>query len=291
KLNLFNYSWVISSTRFFMTSVTAGIYAKKNKIKWLHIEHGSDFVKLNSKLKSLLAKMFDYSFGRWILREADEVVTVSVAAAKFSKRLFSGRDYKVIYRGLELNKFKDNQKIKNKYKNKVIILYSGRLIDGKGVNDLINAVDKVSSNNWILLIAGDGSRKNDLKNQVLKLKLKNKVIFLGQIEREKLLGILNISDIVVNPSYTEGLPTSVLEAAKCGKAIVATNVGGTREIIENNISGILVRPKDISILSQKIETLIMDSNLRKQLGQSAKETVKNKFNWETSIKDYLNILK
>jgi len=235
--------------------------------------------------------MFDYSFGRWILREADEVVTVSVAAAKFSKRLFSGRDYKVIYRGLELNKFKDNQKIKNKYKNKVIILYSGRLIDGKGVNDLINAVDKVSSNNWILLIAGDGSRKNDLKNQVLKLKLKNKVIFLGQIEREKLLGILNISDIVVNPSYTEGLPTSVLEAAKCGKAIVATNVGGTREIIENNISGILVRPKDISILSQKIETLIMDSNLRKQLGQSAKETVKNKFNWETSIKDYLNILK
>jgi glycosyltransferase involved in cell wall biosynthesis len=71
----------------------------------------------------------------------------------------------VIYRGLDMGKIKDDQKIKNKYKNKVIILFAGRLIDGKGVKDLINAVNKISGNKWILLIVGDGPRKKDLEKQ------------------------------------------------------------------------------------------------------------------------------
>ncbi len=291
KLYSVNYSWIISSTRFFITSVMAGIFAKKNKIKWLHIEHGSDFVKLNSKFESFLAKIFDYSFGKWILKKANKVVAVSVAAADFCKKIYPLRNYQVIYRGLDMGKIKDDQKIKNKYKNKVIILFAGRLIDGKGVKDLINAVNKISGNKWILLIVGDGPRKKDLEKQVFDLHLESKVKFLGQFDRLKLLGLLNVSDIIINPSYTEGLPTSVLEAAKCGKAIVATDVGGTREIIENNKTGILITPKNILLLSEKIIMLINDPHLRKELGEAAKKTTKKKFDWENSIKDYVDILK
>ena len=291
KLYSKDFSWIVSSTRFFVTSIMAGFFAKKNKIKWLHIEHGSDFVKLDSKIKSFLAKMFDYSFGKWILKEADEVVTVSIAAADFCKKIYPLREYKVIYRGLEIEKIEGNQKIRNKFKNKTIILFAGRLIDGKGVKDLISAVNNISENNWILLIAGDGPRKKDLKKQVFNMHLGLKVKFLGKLERSKVLKILKISDIVVNPSYTEGLSTSVLEAARYGKAIVATNVGGTREIIKNNKSGLLVFPSDILMLSKKIEILIKDSDLRKKLGQSAKEETKNKFSWEIAIKNYINILK
>ena len=96
------YDWVFSHTRFFLTSFWAGLYAKKENIRWLHIEHGSDFVKLNSHFKSFLAKLFDWTLGRWILMSANKVMTVSLASAEFCKQLFSNRKYEVIYRGVEL---------------------------------------------------------------------------------------------------------------------------------------------------------------------------------------------
>ncbi|MFA5531993.1 MAG: glycosyltransferase family 4 protein [Candidatus Shapirobacteria bacterium] len=284
------YNWVISRTRFFMTSVMAGIWAKKNKIKWLHIEHGSDFVKLNSQFKSFIAKSFDYTFGRWILKRADKIVANSLASAEFCKKIFPKRKYEVIYRGIEINGVKDNLKLKKEYKDKIKIAYTGRLIDGKGVRDLVEAVSKLLNDNWVLFIVGDGPRKKDLKDYVASLGLKSKIIFLGQLERLDSIGVINISDIVVNPSYTEGLPTSIIEAAKCGKAIVATDVGGTREIIDDGKSGVLIPVKDIEIMKDKIEILINNKKLREQLGDEAKKKVNDSFDWKASIKKYINIL-
>lgn len=284
------YDWVFSHTRFFLTSFWAGLYAKKENIRWLHIEHGSDFVKLNSHFKSFLAKLFDWTLGRWILMSANKVVTVSLASAEFCKQLFSNRKYEVIYRGVELGNFENNLEIERKYKGKTKILFVGRLIDGKGVSNLIKAVEKLKELDWVLLIVGDGPQSENLKEEVKRFGIGDRVVFLGQIERQKLIGIMNIVDIVVNPSYTEGLPTVIVEAAKCAKAIVATDVGGTREIIENNKSGILIKPKETQMLSEKIELLMKNSDLRKKLGKVAKEETKNKFDWEVSVKDYINIL-
>jgi len=284
------YDWVISRTRFFLTSIVAGYFAKKNNIRWLHIEHGSDFVKLDNPIKSFLGKFFDYTFGRYILKNANEVVANSKASAEFCKKLYSFRKYDFIYRGVSLGKIKNNLEIQKKYKDKVKIIFAGRLIDGKGVRDLIEAVSKISLDNWVLLIIGDGPMKNDLEKYVNDLGLQTKIKFLGQLPRADLMEIINVGDIVVNPSYTEGLPTSVIEAAKCGKAIIATNVGGTREIIENKKSGILILVKRPEILAQKIELLITNTKLRKQLGKEARKKVENSFDWNISIKKYIDIL-
>lgn len=285
------YDWVISRTRFFWTSVMAGIWAKRNKIKWMHVEHGSDFVKLNSHWKSWIAKIVDYTLGKWILKNADTVVANSMASAEFCKKIYPNRKYKVIYRGVELGNFKGDEKIKKNYENIFKILYVGRLIDGKGVGDLIKAVSLIKSNNWVLFIVGDGSIRKKLEKEVFDLDLVNKIKFLGQMNRQKMLGIMKIVDLVVNPSYTEGIPTSVIEAAKCGKTIVATDVGGTREIIKNGRSGILIPPKKEKILSSKIEILLKNITLRNQLAVQAKKEVQNKFDWDVSIKKYIMILK
>jgi glycosyltransferase involved in cell wall biosynthesis len=197
----------------------------------------------------------------------------------------------VIYRGVDVNESVDNLEIKEKYGNKSKILFAGRLIDGKGVVDLLKAVKKIKQLNWVLFIVGDGPQKENLMEQTKKMGIDDKVIFFGQLERSVLLGILKVADIVVNPSYTEGLPTVIVEAAKCGKAIVATDVGGTKEIIEDGKSGVLINPKDSLMLSEKLEMLINDSSLRKKLGETAKKNTKNKFDWETSIRDYINILR
>ena len=111
-----------------------------------------------------------------------------------------------------------------------IITYVGRLIYAKGVQDLISVFPKIKEKcpKTKLLIVGEGDYRGELE----KLGNKDKdILFLGQ--RDDIVDILNITDVFVNPSYSEGLPTTVLEAAAVGVPIVATDVGGTREIISN----------------------------------------------------------
>ncbi len=287
-----NFDLVISRTRFFFTSLMALTYSQKRKIKWMHIEHGSDFVQLSNKLHSFIAKLFDNTCGRLILKKANIVVANSKASAEFCKKIYPNRKYHVIFRGIEIDEIENiapDKGILNKFKDLVKIVYTGRLIDGKGVPDLLSAVSKLKINNWVLFIVGSGPQKINLEEKAKDLKIANKVIFFGQKNKEGLIGILKTSDIVVNPSYTEGLPTSVIEAAICSKAIIATNVGGTKEIISDS-SGILIPARNSSILADKIAQLAHNKELRTKLGNQAREEVKYKFSWDTSIDKYIALL-
>ncbi|MFZ3069219.1 MAG: glycosyltransferase family 4 protein [Microgenomates group bacterium] len=284
---------IISRTRFFFTSIMALSYARKRKIKWMHIEHGSDFVQLSNSLHSLIAKLFDYTLGRQILKKASVVVANSKASAVFCKKIYRKRNYQVIYRGIEVDEIEHippSKDIVNKYKGILKIIFTGRLIDGKGVGDLVNAVSKLRIKNWILFIIGIGPQINNLETQTKELKISDKVIFFGQNNKRELIGTLKASDILVNPSYTEGLPTSVIEAAICEKPIIATNVGGTKEIIGDN-SGILIPARNPSILAEKIEYLSKNQDLRIKMGHQAKIEIQNKFNWDNSIDKYIALLK
>ncbi len=270
------YDWVISRTRFFNTTLLALCHAKIKKIKWMHIEHGSDFVKLNNNFFSIIAQLYDYIFGYIVLRLANIVVANSQASAEFCSKIYKNRKYEVIYRGVEVEKI---NKIKPKilFKNNFIILYAGRLIDGKGVGDLIKAVLKIKNNDWQLLIVGDGPKRKEWE------KMSNSQIkFLGQKTNDELIGIMKGCNLVVNPSYTEGLPTSMVEASICGIPVIASDVGGTKEIVINGVNGYLVKPKNVDELSEKI-TLMMKSKFK------VKKMI-NKFDWNISIKKYIKLL-
>jgi glycosyltransferase involved in cell wall biosynthesis len=283
---------VISRTRFFNTSLLALIYAKIKKVKWIHIEHGSDFVKSGGKLSVCVAKIYDYTFGKLVLKCANIVVANSNASATFCRKIAGDIKCEVIYRGVEMDKILSaapDAKLKNEYPDSVIITFLGRLFDGKGVADLISALSKIKDKKYICFIIGDGPEKKKLEARTKKLKLENKLIFFGYKKFDDYIRILKISDIFVNPSYTEGLPTTVAEAALCQNAIVATNVGGTPEIITNQKGGFLIEAKNINMLTEKIGELIDSAELRKQLGSSAYEEVKNKFNWNSSIEKYLKL--
>ena len=292
-LNLFKnkYDIIISRTRFFNTSLLALIYAKIKRVKWAHIEHGSDFVKLNNKFNSLVSKIYDYTMGKLVLKLSDVNIANSQASVNFCKKLLKNKKCAVIYRGVEIEKIKSappNLTLKNDYSDNIIITFIGRLIDGKGVADLIKATADLKMK-FKLLIVGTGPQKNNLEKLVADLQIKDRVIFFGHKKFEEAMGILKISDIFVNPSYTEGLPTSVIEAALCKKAIIATDVGGTPEIITNNKSGYLINPRNINSLKEKLELLLKNPELRKKLGKEAYADVHKKFNWGKSINQYLEI--
>jgi glycosyltransferase involved in cell wall biosynthesis len=280
---------VISRTRFFNTSLLAFFYAKIKNVEWIHIEHGSDFVQSGGKFLTSTAKLYDYTFGRLILWSADKVIANSLASSEFCRKLVKDLDCKVIYRGVEMKKIENARpalEIKAQYPDETLIVFIGRLINGKGVLDLIRAVKDIKDD-YRLFIIGDGPQKTELENLTAELEIENKVKFFGQMKFEEAIGILKISDILVNPSYTEGLPTSVVEAALCEKAIVATNVGGTREIIIDNQSGFLIAVKDIPALKNKLEILIKDESIRKDFGKNAYAEVLNKFNWNKSVEKYM----
>lgn len=292
--NLFeeNFDIVISRTRFFSTSLLALVYAKIKKIRWVHIEHGSDFVQLSSKIKTHIAKIYDLSFGKLIFRSSDLNISISQAVREFVER-FDKRESPIIYRGIDIKgieKIAPDMDFKNKYKDKVIIAWAGRLYKWKGVKNTIKAIKQLPAEikkNIVFVIMGDGEDKDDLQ----KIS-DNSVIFLGSIPREKVLGILKVSDIYIHSSDPGGgLSTSLLEAMCCGCGIIATKNEGAEEIITNNENGLLIEESDPDIIAAKITELLRNAEKIKALSKNAGENTQKLFLWEQTISKYLDHFK
>lgn len=286
-----NYTLIVSRTRFFVSSFLALLYAKKRNIPLLHIEHGSDYVHLAHRLATSLAYLYDQIIGRVVLQASDMVVANSHASAQFVTRLTGNAVHPaVIYRGVNEQIIK-SAVVHQHASDTVVICYTGRLISGKGVQDLILALSQLPHTKFSCWIIGDGPMKKELEQLSEHYNLAHKVTFLGQMDSDKALSYINSCDIFVNPSYTEGIPTSVIEAALCKKAIIATNVGGTNEIIIHNKSGILITPHSNKELADALMMLIGNTNLRQELGEHAYAQNTSKFSWERAMNEYEKIFR
>lgn len=284
------YDVVVSRTRFFFTSLMALRFAKKTALPLVHIEHGSDFTHFNNSFKTWLGMLYDRTCGAFVLRHSDRVIGNSEASARFVYQL-SGRDCTVIYRGVEkeiILATAPNDSIKKLYPEKLIIGFVGRLIDGKGVYDLIDAFSLIQ-HNAVCFIIGNGPEKSRLERIAKERGVADRVVFFGEKSFTETIALLKIFDIFVNPSYVEGIPTSVIEAALCHKAIIATNVGGTREIITGTGDGFFVTPHDIPDLKNKLEHLLSDPSLRQSFSERAFLAVAKKFDWNHSANQYLAV--
>lgn len=288
------FDLTISRTRFFLTSLLALIYAKSTKTKWIHIEHGSDFVKLSSRFKSLIAKLYDYIFGSLIFKLSDQNISISKAVRKFVYQ-FDKNDSPVIYRGIEtetIDKIKTDLIIKEKYKNKIIITFAGRLYKWKGVENSIEAIKSLpekTKKKIIFLIAGDGE---DFKHLKTISRNENPIKLLGNLTREQTISLLKTSSIYLHSAYPGGgLSTSLLESMYCNCAIIATPNEGADEVIDNNKNGLLINNSDSEEIKQEVEKLLKNREKIEFLGNNAKKTIASKFKWDNAIKKYLNILK
>ena len=283
---------IISRTRFFITSLFALVHNKLTHTPWVHIEHGSDFVHLG-KITSLIARIYDYTIGRTVFKNATHLIANSHASAKFIKKI-SNKKATVIYRGIEeeeISSITPENSLKETCKNKTIITYAGRLVTGKGVRHLLDAVEPLEKNSYQLLIIGNGPEKKNLKEQVKKLNITSNVTFLGDLPWQQVIAILKISHIMANPSYNEGIPTNVIEAMLSSTAVIATNVGGTTELVTNNTTGLLIPPKDTHALKIALRTLSENPKLRHNYTTNALKQIEGKFSWSNATKQYTNILK
>lgn len=273
----------VSHTRFFLTSALALVCARLLRRPLLHVEHGSDYVQLSGRLPRMAARVYDLLLGRWLLRHADGVVAISHAAAVFVDRL-SGREVPVVHRGMwteRLEAVQPDGEVLAWAAGRPVVSFVGRLIDGKGVPDLLHAYAQ-SPLEAVVYIVGDGPRRVELEALAEQLGVSARVKFLGYLPEERAWGVIRASDVVVNPSYTEGLPTSVLEAALLSRAILATDVGGTPEIIEDGVGGLLFKARDVEALRSGLERLLGDPELRERMGDRARTDAVGRFDWNVS---------
>jgi glycosyltransferase involved in cell wall biosynthesis len=164
-----------------------------------------------------------------------------------------------------------------------VIVLASRIVWDKGIRELVEA-SKILCNDGVkcrVILVGSPDPENPASisdNMLLDWHNKGVIEWWGY--RENINEIFANSNIVVLPSYREGLPKVLLEAASCGRAIVATNVPGCREIIRHNENGILVPPKDSKSLAEALKKLVRDPSLRKKMGKRGRGIVVKEFSEE-----------
>ncbi len=210
-------------------------------------------------------------------------------------RLRNANKIVTIYNGIDLEKYA----IKSSFGKlcSQLSIPAGTLVAGtvgslfkvKGIPYLLEATKKVVSHfpNFRLLIAGEGDQESVLKQKTLSLGLEQTVSFLGF--RNDIPELLNLFDIYICSSISEGLSLSILEAMAAGKPVVATQVGGNPELVIPGKNGFLVSPGDPYALAEKILILLKDKNLRELMGRTGKKIAEEKFSLEKMVKNYQNL--
>ncbi|MDP2090197.1 MAG: glycosyltransferase family 4 protein [Candidatus Gracilibacteria bacterium] len=284
--------FVFTHTRFFLSSFIGGKFATKNSIKWVHIEHGSDYVKLGSKLKSKISYIYDKSIGNWIFKRADKLIAISSACKKFILTEFIDREIGVIYRGLdiELNKEIQIENLKNKFDGKIIIGFVGRLLKWKNVDSLVNSYYLLNDNikdKIQIVIVGDGEELNNLR----QLDINNKIYFTGgKSFKEALLLQLQFDIHFHTSSPGGGLATTLLQAMYLGCFIIATPYEGADEVIINGVNGILIENDSVESIKKGIEVGIENIVKKSEYSEINKKIINEKFDWNRNIEKIYEIL-
>ena len=229
--------------------------------------HGSDILLTTDlKEKELLA--------------ADCIISISQYNKKHLLKQLPKLDkkkIKVIPLGIDTNEFYHK---KTGQKNKeFIILNIGRLITAKGQIYLIRAC-KILSEKGILYkcyIAGIGPLKEYLKEEIIRLGLSDSVNLLGRVYHEEVIDLFNRSDLFVLPSVSEGIPVVLMEALAMEVPVIASDITGIPEIVNNGENGLLVVPKDPEIIAGAIMRLYSDKTFRKTIANNGRVKVKDDF--------------
>lgn len=219
---------------------------------------------------------------RLIWKKADAVISNSRGLRELALQTNAKQEIDIIYNGIDTAEFFPGEA----GKQAPVILCVSRLTPRKGINYLIEAMPKISKKipEVKLKIAGEGDAKNDLENQARNLKLDN-VEFVGRVAHKDLAKIYREASVFVLPSLNEGMSNTMLEALASGLPLVATDTGGTRELVENGRNGFIVKMKDASDLAEKIITILADSESQKQMAEVSRKKAEG-LSWKNVAEKY-----
>lgn len=207
----------------------------------------------------------------------DRVTTVSVPTKE--KLLASGVPagrIEIIPNGVDLGAFNS---VKMKKSKKPRIIYVGRLINYKHVDDLFRAFSglDLDAELWVV---GDGPERGKLEQLARELDVEDRVSFTGFIDERRKLELLKSSWVLALPSSTEGFGIVVVEAWASRAVVVVSDIPALSALVEDGKNGLIFKLRDVKGLKAKLERVLGDGELRERLSKAGYELVKEKFSWD-----------
>ncbi len=244
------------------------------KILTLHGIFSKQIGQIHSKSSENISGKYETRALSW----ADAITAISRESSNYYSNL--GYNVNQISNGIDLSSFE--QESDRRFDKQVI--YAGRLSKEKGTETLLEICNNLDDD-VDLLILGEGPEQEKFMN--INLKKKN-IHYLGFQNHEKTISLIKGSDILIQPSLSEGISTTLLEAMACKTCIITSNVGGNLELIENQENGILIDPINDKLFNKSINQLIQDQPLREKFSESAFDKIKQ-YDWKNIGQKYLDL--
>ncbi len=251
------------------------------KIPFIYSIHGWSF---HDDQHPLIKKLRILS-EKFLTSKSDANIAVSASNRNSGKKYIPGFEATVVNNGIDQEKFNPLKEYKNIRSEinisptAILFIFIARFNTQKQPLSLLKAFAAALKNNTALqlLMVGDGEEKKEAVDLAKELRLEKNVCFLPF--RQDVPDLLAAADVFVLPSLWEGLPIGLLEAMSMGKAVIATQVDGSSEIILNNENGLLIKTENlVSNLAEAIVELGKDEQHRNRLGKNAIVTVAKNFN-------------
>jgi len=237
-------------------------------------------------------------FDKWLHKRMTHIIAVSEGQAEKIRRLgIPENRVTVIRNAIRADRFEKpldfrfREKLEAMFPEKptCILGAAGRLSPEKGFDLLLDAVHLLKTRGFSvgLVLFGDGFLRNALETKIDALQIHDFAKLPGFTA--DLDDFLPCFDIFVQSSHSEGLPNVLLEAMAAQTIVVATNVGGTSEVVVHDVTGIIVPPNDSEQLAQGIQTLLNDSDKMQKMKQLGKERIQNLFTFSQQTEQYLRV--
>jgi len=240
--------------------------------------------KLSSRLKSIM---------KFIMPRFDLVVAPSKAIADLARDSYGSKKAVVVHNGVDLDRFKPNPDKRLELRQKLsfdkeefVFVCTAQFKPIKGHEVLIKAFADAyekSNRSLRLILLGDGELEDDLRKLCQELNIGDVVYFAGVTEQVE--DWLLLSDASITATYSEGLSNALVESASSGLPIIATNVGGNPEIVEEGYNGKLVEPKSVKQLSSAIQILIAKSNDCVEFSKNSRLLAVSKFSISSMVEN------
>ena len=267
----------------------------------IHTLSGTDEMQVINQLRELdvpicIINHFDpkklkHPIVKLMTTKADAIGAVSINGAP---RVYRNK-LRLIVEGVDCDYFDPEKATANNFKkqNKIIFM-PARIDPAKGHLDAVRALNLIKKReiNAVLAFAGRieaSSTFKELTSLLNSLNLKDFVLILGELNKEKLREWYAKSDIVILPSYSEGLPRTILEAQLMERPVVAYDVGGVSEGIIDGVTGFLIEKGNVIELASRIARLLTDDDLRKEMGEKGRIFVSQKFSLEKMVRSHENL--
>lgn len=272
-------------------------FAKKFGVPYILQAHGS-LPKIGRQARKWI---YDALFGSNLIRDTSKVIALNeVEVGQYKYVGVPAQKIALVPNGVDLSEYSDlpsKGSFKKKFgidRNMRIVLYLGRIHEIKGIDILVRAFASILQkldNVRLVIVGPDDGYLHEIKALTRTLLIEDKVLILGPLYgMAKLEGYVD-ADVYVLPSRYETFPMTVLEAYACGKAVIASNVGGLNQLVLDGATGLLVEPGNFMDLANKISYLMDHAEKAEEMGLKGKQYVKEHFNIDKIAEDLENLYK